>query len=70
MRSKELDTLLGQLGLIDKDAVIFGNDDYRLNELLHFDTKKKLDLIKPDAMYVFNKQPLILFFDLTNKKDA
>jgi len=66
MRSKELDKLLGQLGLIDKDAVIFIDEDYRLNELLHFDTKKKLELIKPDAMYVFNKRPLILFFDLTN----
>jgi hypothetical protein len=37
---------------------------------LHFDTQKKLELIQPTAIYVFNKQPFILFFDLTTPTDA
>lgn len=33
------------------------------------DIFKKLKLIKPDAFYVFNNQPFILFFDLTSIND-
>ncbi len=31
------------------------------------DINKKLETIKPDAFFVFNKQPLVLFFDLTSE---
>jgi len=35
----------------------------------HIDIKNKLETIKPDAIYVFNKQPFILFFDLTENSN-
>lgn len=58
-----LNILLGQLGL--ENTVFFRNEENSYLVDLHNDTKKKLELIKPDAIFVFNNQPFILFFDLT-----
>ena len=78
MERNELNNLLIQLRLNDTGTVFFKKEDKFVNALhidnpqeieLHFDTQKKLELIKPDAIYVFNKQPFILFFDLTDEKD-
>ena len=69
MISKELDNLLNHLELKDSGVVFFGNEEGKFEVSLHFDTRKKLELIKPNAIYVFNKQPFILFFDLTGLAD-
>ncbi|MDR0304681.1 MAG: hypothetical protein LBH98_07960 [Chitinispirillales bacterium] len=69
MGKKNLDNLLAQLELKDSGAVFFINKENKFDVLLHFDVQKKLELIKPDAIYVFNKQPFILFFDLTNENN-
>ena len=65
-----LDNLLTQLELKGSDAVFLKNKEDKFDVFLHFDIKKKLDLINPDAIYVFNKQPFILFFDLTDDKNT
>ena len=67
MKGKELDNLLVKLELKDSGAVFFKNRENEFDVPLHFETRKRLELINPDAIYVFNKQPSILFFDLTNE---
>jgi hypothetical protein len=63
---KSLKNLLNQLDLIENKAVFFRNkEDGSVFADFSTDITKKLDEIKPDAFYVFNKQPLILFFDLS-----
>uniref|UniRef100_UPI0040496D15 N-6 DNA methylase n=1 Tax=Flavobacterium sp. TaxID=239 RepID=UPI0040496D15 len=66
---KSLNNLLNQLDLIENKAVFFrdevGGEDF---SRFSSDINKKLELIKPDAYYVFNNQPFILFFDLTSSK--
>jgi methylase of polypeptide subunit release factors len=70
MVKKKLNNLLERLELKDSGSIFFKNRDGVFTDTpLHFDTRKKLELIQPDAVYVFNNQPLVLFFDLTNKKD-
>ena len=69
MKGSRLDKLLAQLGLNDTGTVFFNDGENRFDVSLHFDTKKRLELIKPDAIYVFNNQPFILFFDLTDKEN-
>ncbi len=69
---KSLNNLLNQLNLIENDAVFFRNkEDGKVFSGFSSDINKKLELINPDAFYVFNNQPFILFFDLTllNDKD-
>ena len=65
-----LKTLLHQLNLIENKAVFFrdGKDGEVFNNFSS-DINKKLELIKPDAFYVFNNQPFILFFDLSSSDD-
>lgn len=67
MKKSNLNILLTQLGL--ENTVLFKDkeNDYFLNLLP--DIKKKLELINPDAIFVFNNQPFILFFDLTDSND-
>ncbi len=65
---KSLIKLLDQLNLIENNAVFFREDGESFNGF-STDLNKKLELIKPDAYYVFNKQPFILFFDLTSNID-
>jgi hypothetical protein len=69
MRKSRLDKFLIQLGLKNSGTVFFKNEDYHFTDVLNFDIQKKLKLIKPDAIYIFNKQPFILFFDLTDSTD-
>jgi hypothetical protein len=65
-----LKTLLNQLNLIENKAVFFrdGENGEVFNNFSS-DINKKLELIKPDAFYVFNNQPFILFFDLSSSND-
>ena len=67
---KSLKNLLNQLNLIENKAVFFRDkEDGEVFSGFSSDINKKLELIKPDAFYVFNNQPLVLFFDLTSIKD-
>lgn len=59
---------LSQLEL--QETVFFKDEEGTYSSVLHFDTQNKLKLINPDAIYIFNNQPLILFFDLTNITDS
>lgn len=63
-----LNKFLIQLGL--EKVVFFKDEEGVYSSVLHFDTQNKLKLINPDAIYIFNNQPLILFFDLTDNTDT
>ncbi|MDR2954061.1 MAG: hypothetical protein LBV43_03170 [Prevotella sp.] len=63
-----LNKFLIQLGL--EKVVFFKDEEGVYSSVLHFDTQNKLKLINPDAIYIFNNQPLILFFDLTDNTDS
>lgn len=68
--NKGLKNILSQLDLIENDAVFYrdnrdGKDYFGFDS----DTQKKLDVIKPNAYYVFNRKPFILFFDLSDDQD-
>lgn len=68
MRKSELHKLLIKLNLYE--YVFFREEDessYGFD--FHPDILNKINRINPDAIYVFNNQPLILFFDLTLNKD-
>jgi len=63
---KTLKDTLNQLGLIENNAIYFRNkEDGPVYFDFNSEVQKKIDIIKPDAYYVFNKQPLVLFFDLS-----
>lgn len=69
MKNNQLNKLLIRLGL--ENTVFFRNkDDNAYSFNFHTDIKNKLETIKPDAIYVFNKQPFILFFDLTEENNS
>ena len=61
-----LKNFLKQLNLLD---AVFFKENGKVYDGFISEVQKKIEIIKPDAYYVFNKQPLILFFDLTNEKD-
>lgn len=68
--TKELKNILNQLDLIENKAIFFRNkEDGDVFQKFSSDINKKLEEIKPDAFFVFNKQPLLLFFDLTSFND-
>ncbi len=70
MASKQLLQLLESMDLLSSNTVIFRNEDEdRLTYTISPDIKKKLDVIKPDAFFLFNNQPYILFFDLSQNND-
>ncbi|WP_405608363.1 Eco57I restriction-modification methylase domain-containing protein [Polaribacter sp. Asnod1-A03] len=64
--SKPLSFLLKQLNLLN--AVFFKENGKNYDGFIS-EVQKKIEIIEPDAYYVFNKQPLILFFDLTDEKN-
>lgn len=67
---KSLKNILNQLDLIENKAVFFRNkEDGEVFNGFSSEINKKLEEIKPNAFYVFNKQPFILFFDLTSNTD-
>lgn len=67
---KHLKILLNQLDLIENDAVYFRKEeDGAVFNGFSSDIFKKLQDIQPDAYYIFNKQPFVLFFDLTTATD-
>ena len=64
--TKPLEHILNQLGLIENNAVFFREEkNGPVFKGFSSELQKKIDIIKPDAIYVFNQQPFILFFDLT-----
>ncbi|WP_343591347.1 DNA methyltransferase [Flavobacterium sp.] len=68
---KSLKSLLNQLDLIENKAVFFRNEeDGEVFNDFPSDIVKKLQDLEADAFYVFNNQPLILFFDLTGNYDV
>jgi hypothetical protein len=69
--NKALKNILNQLDLIENKAVFFRNkENGDVFDGFSSDISKKLEEIRPDAFFVFNKQPLILFFDLTLNTDS
>ncbi|MDR2835775.1 MAG: hypothetical protein LBV69_06190, partial [Bacteroidales bacterium] len=69
--TKELANILNQLQLLQNDAVFFRSEkDGRVFHGFSSELKQKLDSICPDAYYVFNKTPLVLFFDATQPETA
>ena len=70
MVSKQLIDFLNQLHLIENEAVFFMNkEDSKPFDDFSYDIQKNLKNIQPDAYFVFNSQPLILFFDFTNENE-
>ncbi|MEP7170737.1 MAG: DNA methyltransferase, partial [Bacteroidota bacterium] len=69
MASKELLNLLGRLDLLSNKTVFFRDEDDGKTFDFPFEIQKKIEIIDPDAFFVFNKQPYILFFDLTEQRD-
>jgi hypothetical protein len=64
LKNSKLYNFLSQLKLEEK--VVFRNKDSKSYNIdFHKDVKKRIESIRPDAVYIFNSQPLILFFDLT-----
>lgn len=59
-----LNGLLTKLGLVEHECVILSNEERKGYDIFSTEIRKKIETINPDAIYVFHKQPLILFFDL------
>lgn len=63
-------SLLEGLDLLSNEAVFFRNkEDGQTFTAFPSEIKKKINIIQPDAFFIFNNQPYILFFDLTNTKE-
>lgn len=63
-------SLLEGLDLLSNEAVFFRNEKNGFGFMsFTTDIQKKLDIISPDAYFVFNSQPYVLFFDLTGEID-
>ena len=63
---KYLKSLLDQLNLSE---VVFHSESEGKYNGLNSEVQKRLKIINPDAYYVFNNQPLVLFFDLTKDEN-
>jgi len=61
-----LNDILNQLGLIENNAVFYRGGNY---SPIQPEFRKRLNKIDPDAYYVFNELPFILFFDLSEPSD-
>ncbi len=57
-----------ELDLISNESVLFSEEKNKWG-VFSSETAKKLEKINPDAIYVFNNLPFILFFDLSNISD-
>jgi hypothetical protein len=70
LKKSHLHSFLSQLQLENK--AVFRNKDkaphYDFGEGITGDIRQRIESIEPDAIYIFNSQPLILFFDLTDKE--
>lgn len=66
--SNDLQNLLNELDLLRNEAVFF-TDEKNWKSLVSAETRKKLEKIKPTAVYIFDGNPYILFFDLTDNID-
>jgi len=67
LKKNQLHSFLSQLKLENK--VIYRDKEtnsYCID--FNMDIKQRIESIEPDAVYIFNSQPLILFFDLTEKE--
>ncbi len=65
-----LKNVFKNLQLIEGQSVfLFKKEDKNTCAYISKETFKKLEIITPDAVYSFNKQPYILFFDLTNTEN-
>ena len=65
---KSLNQFLSQLNI--GEAVSFKKENGTYSPTIHFDIQNKLSLIDPDAIFIYNNQPLILFFDLSGNTDT
>jgi len=66
-----LNDILNQLGLIENNAVFY-RDGYNGQPAFNkfpLELQKRLETIQPDAYYVFNNLPFILFFDLSDQSN-
>ncbi len=61
--------LLERLDLLNNKSVFFMSKENSDTPFFSHEIQKKLEIIQPDAYYVFNNQPFILFFDLSNEKN-
>jgi hypothetical protein len=67
LAKKNLYRLFDQLGLVVGESVFFRNNENGSTfDNFSSEIKKNLNNIKPDAYFVFNNQPTLLFFDLTD----
>jgi hypothetical protein len=66
--SNDLQILLNELVLLKNEAVLFLHEE-NWKSLVSAETRKKLEKIKPTAIYIFDGNPYILFFDLTDNVD-
>lgn len=59
-----------RLGLEAEQSVFFRNSKgkYSNSPNLGKEVQDKIDIIRPDAFYIFNLKPFILFFDLTTER--
>ena len=64
---RHLNELVDRLHLSEERGVIFRNkiNSWLQSDFFTFEIKDKIEIINPDAVYHFNKQPFILFFDLS-----
>lgn len=69
MTHNRLHILLTELGLTSNNAAFFLDKKEEWKDVISSENLKKLEIILPDAFYIFNKQPYILFFDLTKKNN-
>jgi hypothetical protein len=67
--SNDLHNLLNELDLLRNEAVFFTNEE-NWKSLVSAETRKKLEKIKPTAIYIFDRNPYILFFDLIDNVDS
>jgi len=64
--SKGLKSLLEGLNLLSNEAVFFRNENDGPSFVFPSqETEKKINIIRPTAYYIFNNQPYILFFDVS-----
>lgn len=68
MIKKGLNNLLTELDLISNESILFSDEKDKWG-VFSSETSKKLKKIDPDAVYVFNNLPFILFFDLSSTSD-
>ncbi len=69
--SNSLENILNQLGLNKHNAVYFRDEkNGPIYSGFSSELQKKLDIIKPDAYFIFNQQPFLLFFDLSLNQNS